>query len=59
MLKIVWFVIIIFKESIDMATERTISIIKPDAVAANVIGEIYHRFEKDGLISHCCKKCYI
>ncbi|HAQ50006.1 MAG TPA: nucleoside-diphosphate kinase [Gammaproteobacteria bacterium] len=32
-----------------MATERTISIIKPDAVAANVIGEIYHRFEKAGL----------
>lgn len=30
-------------------TERTISIIKPDAVAKNVIGEIYHRFEKAGL----------
>ena len=32
-----------------MAIERTISIIKPDAVAKNVIGEIYDRFEKAGL----------
>ncbi len=32
-----------------MATERTLSIIKPDAVAKNVIGEIYCRFEKAGL----------
>ena len=32
-----------------MAVERTLSIIKPDAVAANVIGEIYSRFEKAGL----------
>lgn len=32
-----------------MAVERTISIIKPDAVAKNVIGEIYNRFEKGGL----------
>ncbi|MCG5499794.1 nucleoside-diphosphate kinase [Ectothiorhodospira lacustris] len=32
-----------------MAVERTISIIKPDAVAKNVIGEIYSRFEKGGL----------
>lgn len=32
-----------------MAVERTISIIKPDAVAKNVIGEIYARFEKAGL----------
>ncbi|GAB4180825.1 MAG: nucleoside-diphosphate kinase [Wenzhouxiangellaceae bacterium] len=30
-------------------TERTLSIIKPDAVAKNVIGEIYARFEKAGL----------
>ena len=30
-----------------MAVERTLSIIKPDAVAKNVIGEIYSRFEKD------------
>jgi len=32
-----------------MAIERTLSIIKPDAVAKNVIGEIYSRFEKVGL----------
>jgi len=30
-------------------SERTLSIIKPDAVAKNVIGEIYARFEKAGL----------
>lgn len=32
-----------------MAVERTFSIVKPDAVAANNIGEIYSRFEKNGL----------
>jgi len=32
-----------------MAVERTISIIKPDAVAKNVIGDVYNRFEKAGL----------
>ena len=32
-----------------MAVERTLSIIKPDAVAKNVIGEILTRFEKAGL----------
>ncbi len=32
-----------------MAVERTLSIVKPDAVAKNVIGEIYSRFEKNGL----------
>jgi len=32
-----------------MAIERTFSIIKPDAVAKNIIGEIYSRFEKGGL----------
>ena len=32
-----------------MAVERTLSIIKPDAVASNVIGQIYTRFEKAGL----------
>src|SRR5215468_9087141 len=32
-----------------MAVERTLSIIKPDAVAKNVIGEIYSRFERAGL----------
>lgn len=30
-------------------SERTLSIIKPDAVAKNVVGEIYARFEKTGL----------
>ena len=32
-----------------MALEQTLSIIKPDAVKKNVIGEIYSRFEKAGL----------
>ncbi len=32
-----------------MVVERTLSIIKPDAVAKNVIGEIYSRFEKAAL----------
>ena len=32
-----------------MAVERTLSIVKPDAVGKNVIGEIYSRFEKNGL----------
>ena len=32
-----------------MSVERTLSIIKPDAVAKNVIGKIYSRFEKAGL----------
>ena len=32
-----------------MAIERTLSIIKPDAVAKNVIGKIYQRFEDAGL----------
>jgi nucleoside-diphosphate kinase len=32
-----------------MAVERTLSIVKPDAVAKNVIGEIYTRFERAGL----------
>jgi nucleoside-diphosphate kinase len=35
--------------AVDRAVERTLSIIKPDAVANNVIGEIYTRFEKAGL----------
>jgi len=34
---------------LQMAIERTLSIIKPDAVAKNVIGQIYSRFEKAGL----------
>ncbi len=32
-----------------MTLERTLSIIKPDAVAKQVVGEIYNRFEKAGL----------
>ena len=32
-----------------MAVDRTLSIIKPDAVAKNVIGKIYSRFESNGL----------
>lgn len=32
-----------------MATERTLSIIKPDAVAKNVVGKIIGRFEEAGL----------
>jgi len=32
-----------------MALERTLSIVKPDAVARNLIGDIYSRFEKNGL----------
>jgi len=38
-----------FSRSTPMALERTLSIIKPDAVAKNVIGEIYARFERAGL----------
>ena len=32
-----------------MSVERTLSIVKPDAVAANIIGEVYSRFEKADL----------
>jgi nucleoside-diphosphate kinase len=32
-----------------MAVERTLSIVKPDGVAKNVIGEVYRRFENAGL----------
>lgn len=32
-----------------MATERTLSIVKPDGVQKNIIGEIYRRFESAGL----------
>jgi nucleoside-diphosphate kinase len=41
----------IFRQPVEetMALERTLSIIKPDAVAKNVIGQIYARFEKAGL----------
>ncbi|HWG76839.1 MAG TPA: nucleoside-diphosphate kinase [Steroidobacteraceae bacterium] len=32
-----------------MALERTLSIVKPDGVRRNLIGDVYHRFEKAGL----------
>jgi nucleoside-diphosphate kinase len=32
-----------------MAVERTLSIVKPDGVAKNLIGEVYRRFEAAGL----------
>ena len=32
-----------------MSVERTLSIVKPDAVGKNVVGEIYSRFEQNGL----------
>ena len=32
-----------------MAVERTLSIVKPDAVVKNIIGKIYSRFEENGL----------
>ena len=32
-----------------MALERTLSIVKPDGVARNLIGDVYHRFEEAGL----------
>ena len=32
-----------------MAVERTLSIVKPDAIAKNIIGKIYNRFEDNGL----------
>ena len=38
-----------------MATERTLSIIKPDAVAKNVVGQILSRFENAGLKIVACK----
>lgn len=42
-----------------MATERTLSIIKPDAVKKNVIGEIYTRFEKNGLSIVAAKRMHL
>jgi nucleoside-diphosphate kinase len=38
-----------FPEKFNVAIERTLSIIKPDAVAKDVIGKIYSRFESNGL----------
>ena len=42
-----------------MAIERTLSIIKPDAVAKNVIGQIYARFEGAGLKVVAAKLAYL
>ena len=42
-----------------MTLERTLSIIKPDAVAKNVIGEIYNRFEKARLNIVGAKMLYL
>ena len=42
-----------------MANERTLSIIKPDAVAKNVIGEIYSRFEKADLTIVAAKMMHL
>lgn len=42
-----------------MAVERTLSIIKPDAVAKNIIGKIYSRFEGNGLKIVAAKMKYL
>ena len=42
-----------------MTIERTLSIIKPDAVAKNVIGQIYARFEAAGLKVIAAKMAYL
>ena len=42
-----------------MAIERTLSIIKPDAVAKNVIGQIYARFEAAGLTIVAAKMVHL
>ncbi len=42
-----------------MASERTLSIIKPDAVGKNVIGEILTRFEKAGLKIAACRMTHL
>jgi len=42
-----------------MAVERTLSIIKPDAVAKNVIGQIYSRFENGGLRIAAAKMAHL
>lgn len=43
------------KENLFMAVERTLSIIKPDAVAKNVIGKIYSRFGDQRAESDRCQ----
>ena len=40
-----------------MTIERTFSIIKPDAVAKNIIGEVYHRLSVQACISSQQKCC--
>lgn len=40
-------------------TERTLSIIKPDAVRKNIVGDIYSRFEKAGLKIKCAKSLWL
>ena len=42
-----------------MSVERTLSIIKPDAVAKNVIGQILTRFESAGLKIVACRMCHL
>ena len=42
-----------------MPRERTLSIIKPDAVARNVMGEIYQRFEQGGLVVVAAKMIHL
>ncbi len=42
-----------------MAIERTLSIIKPDAIAKNIIGEIYTRFERGGLKVVAARMMYL
>jgi nucleoside-diphosphate kinase len=42
-----------------MAVERTLSIVKPDAVAKNVIGQIYSRFEASGLKIIAARMLYL
>ena len=42
-----------------MALERTLSIIKPDAVAKNVIGKIYSRFETNGMTIVAAKMAWL
>ena len=42
-----------------MASERTLSIIKPDSVAKNVVGQILSRFESAGLTIVACKMMHL
>lgn len=42
-----------------MAAERTLSIIKPDGVEKNLIGEVYRRFERGGLQIVACKMLHL